>query len=214
MAPATSGSADGETAPACRASVARPRLGEVVAGERPAAVPQSSKSGPARTLARRFFLSALPLALLLVGGCGGSDEPTDTDAIKRVLADSINAAHSGDQAKACSVYTPAYVREIFRETRGLQPTGDSCREVVSAFEDVLKRLTADPKPKVTDVEVSGDKATARMEIETYFGPATTKVFAARKDGAWKINHDQDPPEGPQSPGVGVRDELAESRPRA
>ncbi len=133
-----------------------------------------------------------------------------------MLTDSISAAHAGNQAKACSLYTPGYVREIFREDRGLRPEGVSCEEVLRSFEGVLRQLTPDPNPRVTDIKLSGAKGTARLEIDTYLGPAATKVFLAREDGKWKIEHDRDfPDETPSpapdktpSPGVGLRDEPA------
>ncbi len=117
-----------------------------------------------------------------------------------MMTDSINAAHAGDQAKACSVYTPGYVREVFRGDRGLRPRGVSCADVLRSFEGVLKQLTPDPKPRVTDIDVRGAKGTARLEIETYLGPAAAKVFLARVDGDWKIYHDRDLPDETPSPG--------------
>ncbi len=155
-----------------------------------------------RGMAQRLLLSALAVGFLLaVTGCGGSDDRRDREEVKQVLTVSMNAAHAGDQAKACSLYTPAYVREVMKEHEGLKLMGDTCEEVVRALNGVLKQLTPDPNPRVTDVRVFGDKATARMEIETHFGPAATKVFAAREDGNWKITHDQDFPDDTQSPGL-------------
>ncbi len=150
---------------------------------------------------RRFLLTALWLGLVLAAaGCGGSDERDDREQIRDVLTESVIAAHAGDEAKACSLYTPAYVRERLRESRGLKLRRDTCDELVRALERVLKQLTRNPRPRVAEVEVAGDKATARMEIQTYVGPAASRFFLVRDDGDWRIDHDQDLQEEPESPG--------------
>ena len=158
----------------------------------------------ARSTARALVLSGAPVVLsLAVAACGGSDERRDRERIEQVTADSISAAHAGDRAKACSHYTPGYVRELFRENGGLRPKGASCAEVLRSFEGILKQLTSDPKPHVTDIEVRGAKATARLEIETHLGPAASKLFLTREDGDWKIDHDRDLSDDTPSPGAGL-----------
>lgn len=157
----------------------------------------------ARWTARTLVLSGVSVVLsLAVAACGGSDERRDREKIEQVAADSISAAHAGDRAKACARYTPGYVRELFRENGGLRPKGVSCAEVLRSFEGILRQLTSDPKPQVTDIEVRGAKGTARLEIETHLGPAASKLFLIREDGDWKIDHDRDLSDDTPSPGVG------------
>lgn len=157
-----------------------------------------------RSTARTLVLSAVPVVLsLVVAACGGSGERRDREKIEQVAADSISAAHAGDRAKACSHFTPRYVRELFREDGGLRPKGVSCSEVLRSFEGILKQLSSDPKPRVTEIEVRGARGSARLEIETHLGPAASKLFLTREDGDWKIDHDRDLSDDTPSPGAGV-----------
>lgn len=152
--------------------------------------------GPGIT--RRVIRGALSIALLLAAaGCGGSDERKDREDIERVLTDSIQAVHAGDREKACPLYTSAYVRENLRENPELKLERDTCEELVDALEVVFKQLTPNPDPKVTKIEVAGDKATARLEIDTAFGPAASKMFVVRERDRWKIDHDEDLRTGPE-----------------
>ena len=137
--------------------------------------------------------------VLAVAGCGGSDDARDRDEIEQVLTESMNAAHAGDRERACSSYTSAYVREALKENAGLKLERRTCAELVGALHVVLKQLTPDPKPSVSDVDLSGDAATARMEIDTAFGLAASKIFVVRRDGTWKIEHDEDLRGKPESP---------------
>jgi hypothetical protein len=151
---------------------------------------------------RRLLL--VPLTFLFaLAGCGESDERSDREKVKQVLSDSIEAAHAGDEEKACSLYTPGYVREIFREKQEPRPAGVSCREVLRSFEPVLRQLTPDPNPRVTEIRVRGATGTARLEIETHLGPAAGKVFLSRRDGDWKIDHLRDYPDETPPAGVGL-----------
>ena len=154
----------------------------------------------ASTIVQRLLHGAISLGVLLaLAGCGGDDDRRDRQEAGQVLTDSINAAHAGDEEKACALYTRAYVRETLKENRGLRLTGSTCEELVRALEPVLKQLTPDPNPRVTGVEVAGDRATGRMQIDTHFGPAATKFTMTREDGDWKINHDEDVPDETPSP---------------
>ena len=152
------------------------------------------------TTARSFILGAFLFALLpALAACGGSDEASEREEIRQVVTDSINAAHAGDQRKTCSSYTAAYVREVVRENRGLKLERRTCEELVAAMERVLKQLTPDPRPRVSEVEVSGEKATARLQIATAFGPAASRIFLVRKDDNWRIDHDEDLRDDPKPP---------------
>ena len=134
-----------------------------------------------------------------VVACGGGDDGREREQVRDVLTDSLTAVHAGDARKACSLYTPAYVRETLKENSELKLGHDTCEELVRALERVLKQLTPDPKPRITEVEVAGDKATARMEIDTHLGPAASKFFVVRQDGNWRIDHDEDLQDETQSP---------------
>ena len=155
-------------------------------------------------VAARVVLSALvlPLALALAApGCGGSDEEDQRERVGRAVTESVLAAHAGDLAKACSLYTHSYVRETLRENRGLRVTGgEGCAGLVRAMRRVLQRLTPDPKPRVSDVTVSGDEARALLQIDTALGPAASEIFLVRQGGDWKVDHDRDLQGEPQPPG--------------
>ena len=109
--------------------------------------------------------------------------------MEKALVDSLDASYKGDANGTCSLYTPAYKREVLRENERLRAS--TCEELVEAMVPVLKQLSADPAPKVTQVEVEGDEASARLEIQTHFGPAASKRFLVREDDRWKISHDED-----------------------
>lgn len=134
---------------------------------------------------------------LALAGCGdGGDEREDREEVRRAVITAIRAAHAGDPRTACARYTRAYVRETVAENKALRLSGASCDELVRRLEPVLRQLTPNPRPKVTAVTVSDDRANARMDIETHFGPAATKVFLVRDGGRWKIDHDEDYADGP------------------
>ena len=143
--------------------------------------------------------SAFALLALAAGCGGGGDGGEDRREVSRVVIEATNAAHAGNSAKACPLYTRAYVREVRRENRELNVSSDSCAGVVDARGRVLRRLTPAPNPRVTGVRVMGDRATARLDIDTHFGSAATKVFAVREEGRWKVDHDEDFPARPESP---------------
>lgn len=154
-------------------------------------------SGTIRTL----LVAAICFGFLpTVMGCGGNDEGKAREEVSRVLTNATEATYAGDEKKACSLYTPAYVREALRENRALKLTTGTCAELVQALQRVRRQLTPEPTPWVTDVRVAGDRATARMEIRTHLGPAAAKLFLTREDGKWRIYHDQDVRAAPPSPG--------------
>lgn len=151
---------------------------------------------------RALLLAAVWFCFLpTVMGCGGNDEGKDREEVSRVVTDATEATYAGDEKKACSLYTPAYVREALRENRALKLTRGTCAELVQALQRVRRQLTPEPTPRVTDVRVAGDRATARMDVRTHLGPAAAKLFLAREDGKWRIDHDQDLRAAPPSPGT-------------
>lgn len=147
------------------------------------------------------LLGALWLCLLLtLVGCGGNDEGREREEVTQVLTDAMYATYAGDERKACSLYTPAYVRESLRENKALKLERGTCAELVRALRRVRRQLTPNPNPRVTDVRVAGDRATARLEIKTHLGPAAARFFLRRQEGKWRIDHDQDLRAATPSPG--------------
>lgn len=143
-------------------------------------------------ITRSVILSAACLAASAgVAGCDVSGDRDDREDVKRVVTDSIRAAHAGNATEACSLYTGAYVRESLRENRELRLKRRTCTELVAALRVVFQQLTPNPRPKVTNPEVSGDKATARLQIETALGPAASRIFLVRHGDDWRIDHDED-----------------------
>lgn len=155
-------------------------------------------------ITRSVILSALSLIVSAVAACDVTGDREDREDVKRVVTDSVRAAHAGNATEACSLYTAAYVRETLRENRELRLKRRTCAELVAALRVVFQQLTPNPRPKVTNPEVSGDKATARLQIETALGPAASKIFLVRHGDDWKIDHDEDY-------GPGFRDGMPRSR---
>ncbi len=145
------------------------------------------------------------LAVLgVLSGCGGdsgSDRPDvreDEAAVTKVLEEAVDALYDGDGARACSLYTSKYRRELVTENQAdrsdVAPKGDTCEEQVRDYEPILKRFVPGRDVKVIRVKVKGDKATSVTEFNTTRGKGRVKDFLVRQDGGWKIDDDQEPGE--------------------
>ncbi len=85
------------------------------------------------------------------GGDGGSDRP-DARAgeaeVRKVLEEALDAVYEGDGARACSLYTDSYRREMVKENQAgesdVAPRGASCEEQVKDFAPILRRFVPDP----------------------------------------------------------------------
>ncbi len=156
-------------------------------------------------------LSAWAGALAVLGvlsGCGGDSGSDRPDArgekaeVRKVLAQALDAVYEGDGARACSLYTSAYRREMVKENQAdksdVAPKGASCEEQVEDFAPILRRFVPGRDVKVLRVTVGGDDATAITEFNTTRGKSRVKEFLVRRDGDWKLDGDQEPGERPAS----------------
>ncbi len=149
------------------------------------------------------------LAVLgVLAGCGGdgaSDRPDareDEAAVKKVLEEALDALYDGDGARACSLYTSSYRREMVKENQAdksdVAPKGASCEEQVEDFAPILKRFVPGRDVKVIRVTVKGADATAITRFNTTRGKSRVNEFLVRRGGEWKIDGDQEQGERPPS----------------
>ena len=138
-------------------------------------------------------------ALSGCGGDGGSSRPDDETAVRKVLADALDALFEGDGRRACSLYTSSYRRQLLKENQAdksdVALRGASCEEQVKNFEPILKRFVPNRDVKVIRVRTRGDTATAVTEYNTTRGKSRVKEFLVRQDGRWRIDGDEEPGEG-------------------
>lgn len=121
----------------------------------------------------------LPAVLLIfvfgLAACGGgeSDEAKITSMIER-------SATSTDPANCKETQTLAFME---------QTSGGSGKEAEKECEEETKNGEDNPKAvNVSEVEVSGDKATANVEFEGgNFNGQTVEVALVKEEGDWKLN---------------------------
>lgn len=122
----------------------------------PAAPPRPrATSGSARTA-----VASLVLPLVLVGACGGGGD--DEAEIRTILED-----RRTDPASICDHMTSELLEQLGGKER--------CRELAVAEDN------QDPDAKVVDVDVDGERATARLTGQD--GRAT--VAFRKEDGEWR-----------------------------
>lgn len=148
-------------------------------------------------------LSALALAAVALGGCGGepaAPEPTPADPVTTTLRETLAAVAEADGARACSQLTPR-ARERVEEAarRRLGTGGSGCERAAAA---AVRRLPAIAlgalrNPSIYDVRVSGERATAAVEpppdvrqLAAAAGgdfPLSAEVRLVRAGGRWLID---------------------------
>jgi hypothetical protein len=127
-------------------------------------------------------VGATVLAVLALSGCGGDDSPTDKELIENSLTTYYKAFGTGDSGGACN--------ELARETKEeLEKAagGKDCTEVLDQAlkrPDYAKVAPKLSKVKVTEINIAGDKATAKAGVPGVGLP--TLVPLKKENGAWKI----------------------------
>jgi hypothetical protein len=151
----------------------------------------------------RHWLSAPALAaIVLLGawGCGGDDvgaatapaavasAPAGDEGQIRDVGDRFYAAYlAGDGATACSLLSAAAERQVM-EDPDTAPDGTTCEEKLTAAARVIAQYYGpDPKVSLTEVAVSGDRATGVIAIA---GQSQSVVFE-RENGEWKLGPEPD-----------------------
>jgi hypothetical protein len=141
---------------------------------------------PYAAASMRRLLTILAVAgAAAAAGCGGGDGGgDDEERITRVVDDYLTALASGNGERACAQLTPGAQKEAVETVTAAFPDagGMSCEDAIaelSADTDQRRKETM-LNPKVEDVAVSGDSATAR--VKGLSGTARLQ----RVEDAWKL----------------------------
>ena len=150
------------------------------------------------------------IVLLAAWGCGGDDAPDaarsgtgtaaatapgsvssgagDDESRVRDVGDRFYAAYlAGDGATACSLLSDAAERQVVEDPDTAE-AGTTCAAKLSAAAKVITRYYGrDPAITLTEVAVSGDRATG---VITVAGQSQDVAFE-RENGQWKLGPDPD-----------------------
>jgi hypothetical protein len=127
----------------------------------------------------RRAAALLTAATLALAGCGAGSggDPQST------VRDYLNAFVKGDGAKACSLMSSQTRKQFVSRARRVTRTGDCASSVetiqAQAGSTVLDALK---KTKISDVKVTGSRATAKLAS----GVSTTVTQLQKEGGSWKI----------------------------
>ena len=125
------------------------------------------------------------LALALLAGCGkGSDGEQITDLVER----QADAGRTNNTTDLCEGISARAKAEIASAAKALRAKGTDCATQLA----VVRAADEDPEPvagaatvMVTDIEVRGDRATAR--ISPVGAGADPVARFVREDGNWKAD---------------------------
>jgi hypothetical protein len=132
----------------------------------------------------RSSLAFLAAAALVVAGCGGQQGSEDTSdrfrGQQRLVANTVedlqSAAEDSDEGKICrDLLARALVQRLARGAGGCQAT------VAAALED-----TDSSELEVRSVRITGERATARVRMETGDRDRVAEVTLARERNGWRI----------------------------
>ena len=119
------------------------------------------------------------VSLLLLAGCGKSPEDKVADTINTWM----DALVDRDGDKACGQMTAAGSEEfgtIVGNFVGDQPGPRSCEETVELLGEAAREAFGEPK--VSDVRIDGDRATAKAT------GAPPRIDLRREGDDWRIEH--------------------------
>lgn len=125
-------------------------------------------------------LIALALVGAIVAGCGGK---SDSEAARDAVTGFSKAFGKGDGGKACKLMTPAAQTAFVKRVKVLSRSTD-CAVSIGRVHDSVGRAVTDAfeKAKVSDVEVKGSSATAKLTAQGH----STTVGLARQKGRWLL----------------------------
>ena len=123
------------------------------------------------------------LVALAASGCGGGSDQPDPDAARSAVSDFAKAFGAGDGGKACDLLTSTAQAAIVKRVKVLAAATD-CPTAIERLHDAAgSQVTgAFSTAKVTDVQVKGDTATARLVS----GGHSTSVALTKQDGDWRL----------------------------
>jgi hypothetical protein len=132
----------------------------------------------------RSLLAPLVAAALVVAGCGGQQGSEDTSdrfrGQQRLVANTVedlqSAAEDSDEGKICrDLLARALADRLARGAGGCQAT------VAAALED-----SDTNELDVRSVQITGERATARVRMETGDRDRVTQVALVRERNGWRI----------------------------
>jgi len=123
---------------------------------------------------------AVLLSAVAIAGCGSDDKSSpaagdsDSDKVAAVIEDLGTSARDGDGDRICT--------ELFTSNLRIsvaRASGTTCPKEVSA-----NLFSADTTFDVTDIEINGDTATAKVVDQR--DRASDLVLFSQDDGSWRI----------------------------
>ena|SRR5215207_4205777 len=132
----------------------------------------------------RSLLALLVAAAAVVAGCGGQQSSEDTSdrfrGQQRLVANTVedlqSAAEDSDEGKICrDLLAQALADRLARGTGGCQAT------VAAALDD-----TDTNELDVRSVQITGERATARVRLETGDRDRVARVTLVRERNGWRI----------------------------
>jgi len=133
-------------------------------------------------MARRLLLGPLLSAVLLVAGCGGSNEGDRQEVVNSVKG-VYNALADKDAKKVCASISEKGRKEIETATAQGGRKKQSCEQVFNlALAYGGSSLDEAKDVDVTDVKIDGDRARATIAVQN----RKSQVALVKEDGAWKL----------------------------
>jgi hypothetical protein len=131
----------------------------------------------------RSLLALLAAAAPLLAGCGGQQSSDTSDRFRgqqRLVANTVedlqSAAEDSDEGKICrDLLARALAERLARGTGGCQAT------VAAALQD-----TDTEEVDVRSVQITGERATARVRLETGKRDRVARVTLVRERNGWRI----------------------------
>jgi hypothetical protein len=127
-------------------------------------------------LNKTLSLAAVGGVALTMAACGGG---SDSDNVKSALSDYNEAVANKDASKACS-----HLSDAAKQTIG----GKSCEQTLKAGFALLnaKQLDAFKNTTITNIKVSGDKATATITFPKDSGVPSQTQTLVKENGEWHL----------------------------
>jgi hypothetical protein len=127
----------------------------------------------------RRATAILAAVALSAAGCGGNASSDVESTIHAYL----DAFVKGDGSKACSLMTDATRKSFVKRVRPLYKTGDCGKAIDKIRSQAGPAVIGALKGvKVSDVKISGDRATARLNS----GVNTSSTRLQKEGGSWRI----------------------------
>jgi len=120
---------------------------------------------------RALTALALASALLLVAGCGESEQ----EQAREVVQDYVDALNDQDFEAVCDLYSDQLKQEL--------AIGENCAAFVQE-----QTSGTDSQLELVEVRVNGDRATADLDsVSEQEGPARIALQLERQDDTWRIS---------------------------